>query len=135
MTPESAVLIGSQSSADSAPVRRRIARVDGRSKAARRVKELVADYERRLGRIDIRGTPTIYATALRLAEIETIAEGQRAAALRHEPVDLVGLIRLENAARRLKIDLGLEGCPEPPPPPTLQELERQHRQKQQEATP
>jgi hypothetical protein len=91
-------------------------RVDGRSKVARRVRQLIGDYTARLHLIliDKRYQPTLYATALKLAELETLAEEKRAAALRGEAVDLAGLIRLENTARRLKIDLGLEGPPEQP---------------------
>jgi hypothetical protein len=117
---ESMPSIAARSGADTAPLVRR-KRVDGRTKAARRVRQLLADYERRLHLIDIRLNPAVYATALKLAEMETLAEEHRGAALRHEPVDLAGLIRLENAARRLKVDLGLEGPPPPPPPPSLDE--------------
>jgi hypothetical protein len=105
--------------------RRRIKRIDGRTKAARRVKQLIADYTRRLGLIliDKRYDGTLYANVLRLAEMETLAETMRAAALNGEAVDIAGgLIRIENAVRRLKMDLGLEKPPPPPPSPaTLDE--------------
>jgi hypothetical protein len=100
-------------------------RYDGRSKPARRIQQLLADYERRLS---IRFTPALYATALKLAELETLAEMQRSAAVRGEAVDLAGLIRLENTARRLRADLCLDKPPELPPP-SMAELERRHRQK------
>jgi hypothetical protein len=119
--PFEAAAVVDRSDANSAPLVRR-KRIDGRTKTARRVRELVADYERRLGMIDIRQQPSIYATALRLAELETISEEMRARGLRGEAVDLAGLIRLENTARRLKVDLGLEGPPPPPSALSLSEL-------------
>jgi hypothetical protein len=120
--PSEAAAIVDRSDANSTPLVRR-KRIDGRTKTARRIQELLADYEGRLHLISIRLQPTIYATALKLAELETLAESQRAAALRGEAVDLAGLVRLENAARRLKVDLGLEGPPGPPPlPATLAEM-------------
>jgi hypothetical protein len=70
-----------------------------------------ARYIRRLG--DVANDPTVRGDIARLAEMETLAEDQRAAALRHEPVDLIGLNRLENTARRLRIALGLDKPPEP----------------------
>lgn len=120
--PPEAVAIADRSNTNSAPLTRR-KRIDGRTKTARRIQQLLADYETRLHLIDIRQQPTIYTTALKLAELETLAETQRATALRGEAIDLDGLVRLENAARRLKVDLGLEGPPPPPPlPATLAEM-------------
>ena len=119
--PLEAVAVADRSDTNSTPLVRR-KRIDGRTKTARRIQQLLADYGTRLHLIDIRQQPTIYATALKLAELETLAETQRAAALRGEAVDLDGLVRLENAARRLKVDLGLEGPPPPPPLKTLEEL-------------
>jgi hypothetical protein len=102
-------------------------RVDGRSKAARRIKQLTTSYVWRLG--DVANDPTVRGDIARLAEMETLAEDRRAAALRHEPVDLIGLNRLENTARRLRIALGLDGLPPPPPPMTLEQyLEMKQRE-------
>jgi hypothetical protein len=97
-------------------------RTDGRTKLGRRAAQLLADYTRRLGGVTPASDPTIYAAAVRLAELETLAESQRASAIRGDAVDMVGLIRLENVARRMKLDLGLAGPPPPPPLPTLDEL-------------
>jgi hypothetical protein len=120
--PLEATAVAYRSGTNSAPLIRR-KRIDGRTKTARRIAELLADYASRLHLPSTKVKPTIHATALRLAELETLAETQRAAALRGEAVDLDGLVRLENAARRLKVDLGLEGPPPPPPlPATLAEM-------------
>jgi hypothetical protein len=120
--PLEATAIADRSGTTSAPLIRR-KRIDGRTKTARRIAELLADYASRLHLPSTKVKPTIHATGLRLAELETLAESQRAAALRGESVDLDGLVRLENASRRLKVDLGLEGPPPPPPlPATLDEM-------------
>ena len=112
--------IPSRSSGDTAPVRRRLARVDGRSKAARRVKALIRAYSERLNNT---ADALIQADVARLAECETLCEQLRAQALRGEPTDLLGLNRLEGTARRLRTALGLNA---PPPeqklPGTLEEL-------------
>ena len=112
--------IASRSSGDTAPVRRRLARVDGRSKAARRVKALIRAYNERLNNT---ADVLIQADVARLAECETLCEQLRAQALRGEPTDLLGLNRLEGTARRLRTALGLNA---PPPeqklPGTLEEL-------------
>jgi hypothetical protein len=119
--------IASRSHGDTAPTRRRIARIDGRSRSARRIKQLTTSYIRRLG--DVGNDPTVRGDIARLAEMETLAENQRAAALRREPIDLIGLNRLENTARRLRIALGLDGLPPPPPPMTLEQyLEMKQRE-------
>ena len=119
--PLEAAAIADRSDANATPLVRR-KRIDGRTKTARRIQQLLADYQTRLHVIDICQQPTTYATALKLAELETLCETQRAAALRGEPVDMNGLVRLENAARRLKVDLGLEGPPPPPSELSLSEL-------------
>jgi hypothetical protein len=113
--------ISSGSDAGSTSIKRR-KRVDGRTSAARRVKQLVVGYSARLG--TVAADPTVSADILRLAETEVLCEDRRAAALRREPVDLAALNRLENTARRLRISLGLVGPPPPAPPMTLEEYER-----------
>src|SRR6516162_10084887 len=110
--------IATRSSADTAPVRRRLARVDGRSKAARRVKALIRAYSERLNNT---ADALIQADVARLAECETLCEQLRAQALRGEPTDLLGLNRLEGTARRLRVALHLDGLP-PERIPTLREL-------------
>ncbi len=99
-------------------VSRRNPRLDGRSRVARRIRQLVAEYNRRLG--DAANDSMVRADIVRLAETEALIEDQRACALRHEPVDLAVLTRLENAARRWRRSLGLDGLPPEPPPPTLE---------------
>jgi hypothetical protein len=96
-------------------------RLDRRLKTARRAAELVMDYMRRLG-ITPTSEPAIHSTCTRLAELVAIGEAQRAQLIRGESVDLLGLIRLENSARRLMRDLGIAGPPPPPPLPSLAEL-------------
>jgi hypothetical protein len=113
--------IATRSSADTAPVRRRLARIDGRSKAARRVKALIRAYSERLNST---ADALIQADILRLAECETLCEQLRAQALRGEPVDLLGLNRLEGTARRLRAALGLNAPPRPELP-TLDQMLRE----------
>jgi len=110
--------IASRSSGDTAPVHRRLARVDGRSKAARRVKALIRAYSERL---NITADALIQADIVRLAECEVLCEQLRAQALRGESVDLLSLNRLEGTARRLRVALHLDGLP-PERIPTLREL-------------
>lgn len=120
-------MIPPRSSPDSVPTGHRNKRIDGRSRQARRIKELVSSYAKRLG--ETAGDPVIHANIVRLAEMEAICEDQRAVALRHEPIDLAALTRLQNAARRLRIALGLDGLPPPPPPMTLEQyLEMKQRE-------
>ena len=97
--------------------------IDGRTRLARRIRKLAAGYARRLG--DAANDPIVRSDVLRLAETEVIAEDQRAAALRREATaDLAELTRLQNAARRLRRALNLDGLPPPPPPMTLEEYAR-----------
>ena len=83
--PQNASAIPSQYSADIAPVRRRIVRVDCRSNAARRVKQLISAYGRRLG--DLAADPIVAADIAKLAEHEALAENLRGHALNRLPVD------------------------------------------------
>ena len=85
---------------------------------ARRIKQLVAGYTARLGdAVD----PTVYSDVRRLAELEALTEDRRQAALRHEPIDLATLVRLEGVARRLRRSL-LDTQPSEPALPSLTEL-------------
>ena len=113
--------IATRSSADTAPVRRRLARIDGRSKAGRRVKALIRAYNERLNNT---ADVLIQADVARLAECETLCEQLRAQALRGEPTDLLGLNRLEGTARRLRAALGLNAPPQPELP-TLDQMLRE----------
>jgi hypothetical protein len=89
-------------------------RIDGRSKTARRARDLFADYAVRLAHehgVEINDNPSIYALVLKLSELETLCEEKRAAALRGEAVDLANLVRLEGIARRIRKSLDLDGYP------------------------
>jgi hypothetical protein len=84
----------SQSSADAAPMRRRIKRVDGRTKHARRIRTLIATYSEQLG--DYADTDRIRRTA----ELVVIAEDLRERQLNGEPVDLAELFKAEGVSER-----------------------------------
>jgi hypothetical protein len=102
MTLESAILVASGSDVGNAPPRRRIQRIDGRSRQARRIKALIASYTARLGgHVD----PD---RVRRCAELVQIAEDMRAAALRGEPVDASLLFKCEGYADRALRMLGLD---------------------------
>jgi|SRR6516225_11691481 len=107
--------------ADRAPIRRR-RRIDGRTKTARRVRQLVADYSKRLG--EIAADSIVAADIAKLAEHEALAEDLRGAALRRETIDRVVLNDHERYARRLRVSLGLDRPPEPPLPPSYQDWKR-----------
>jgi hypothetical protein len=94
-------------------------RYDGRTALGRRIKELLRGYLARIG--DAASDPTVYADACRLCEVQAISEDRRAALIRHEPVDLAGLNRLENTRRRLAMALGVAGPPPPPKPMSLEQ--------------
>jgi hypothetical protein len=100
---------------DSSPAGRRNKRVDGRTKTARRVKQLVAGYSRRLGGLAC--DPVVHTDVVKLAEHEAVAEELRGCLLRHEPIDHAVLNQQERAVRRLRTALALDRLPEPPPPP------------------
>jgi hypothetical protein len=91
-------------------------RLDGRSVAARHVKQLLLAYTARLGAtID----PCVLADIRRLSELEALCASYRNAALRQEPIDPAILVRLEGRTQRLRKALNLDGPPPPPPPMTL----------------
>ena len=91
---------------DTAPMVRRIGRVDGRSKAAKRVKELAASYIARLGgrKVD---AATLVAVR-KAAELAALAEELRGRALRGEAVDLGEMVKVEGVAGRAARALGLD---------------------------
>jgi hypothetical protein len=99
------------SSGDVRPVRRRLARIDGRSQAARRVKTLIAGYRKAIGAPA--DEPFVAVKVAELAETQTIVEAMRASALRGEHVDHKSLNRLQNTASRLRKHLGLSGLDQP----------------------
>jgi hypothetical protein len=90
--------------ADAVPRKRRrrapsIARVDRRTKLARRVRDLATSYTHFFGN-DAGLTPILRADILRAAELTALAEAARGAALRAGTVDIESLARLEGAADR-----------------------------------
>ena len=101
----SAAEMASRSPADSAPVRRRIARVDGRSRAALAVKARLAGYDARLGPAADAVEMAARQTA---AELAVIADDLRAAQLRGEPVDPNALAKAQGYADRAERSLGLD---------------------------
>jgi hypothetical protein len=104
---ENAAPIASQRAAKVGKVMRRIARVDGRIRAARRVKALVAAYTAACS--GAASDATTAAKILKAAELVALAETMRAAALRGDKgADALALVRLEGIARRAVADLGIE---------------------------
>ena len=97
----------SRSEADIAPARRRLARIDGRSRQARRIKTLMASYRERLG------DNVEPDRVRRCAELVAIAEDLRAAKLRGEAVDPNELFKCEGYADRAVRALGLDRPREP----------------------
>ena len=91
---------------DTVPTARRIARVDGRSKAAKRVKELAASYIARLGGRNV--DAATLAAIQKAAELAALAEELRGRALRGEAVDLGEMVKVEGVADRAARALGLD---------------------------
>lgn len=112
--PLDAVAIAERSNANSTPLVRR-KRIDGRTKTARRIRQLAAEYAARLGHVA--SNPAVAADIQQLSELQALCEDRRGAALRCEPVDLEILNRIESRAYRLRVALGVAGPPPPPPPP------------------
>jgi hypothetical protein len=107
---ENTAAMPSRSAPDSAPVRRRIVRIDGRSRAALAVKARLASYDARLGT-----AADAVETAARLtaAELAAIADDLRAARLRGETVDPNELDKAQLRADRAERRLGLDRKREP----------------------
>jgi hypothetical protein len=104
---ENAAAMAPRSAADTAPVRRRIKRVDGRSRAALRVKARLASYAERLGA----AADAVALTERRkAAELAVVADDLRAARLRGEPVDLNELHKAQGYADRAERALGLDNA-------------------------
>jgi hypothetical protein len=100
---ESTAPINSKLDGKAGRVTRRIARIDGRSRSARRIKALVAAYTAAL---DGAADATVAAKILKAAELTALCEQLRAAALRGEAVDPLALIRFEGVADRAVRQLG-----------------------------
>src|SRR5271169_1501246 len=126
--PFDAVVIADRSGTRSPPLVRR-KRIDGRTTVGRRVKQLAAEYSARLG--DAAASPIVEADIMQLAELQALTEDWRGRALRHEPVDIEILNRIESRAHRLRVALGVAGPPPAPPPPPLES----YKQRKHEATP
>jgi hypothetical protein len=90
---------------DSAVIVRRCVRVDGRSKAAKRVKALAAGYTARLGGGADAAT---LAAVQKAAELGALAEELRGKALRGEGAALSEVLKLEGVADRAVRALGLD---------------------------
>jgi hypothetical protein len=105
-----ATLIAGQTAANSGPTRRRIARIDQRTKPALQVKAKVAAYTARLG-----GTAdaVLLAACHKAAELAVIAEGLRAKQLRGDSVDLSEMAKAQGLADRAERALGLDRKREP----------------------
>jgi hypothetical protein len=97
-------------------------RLDGRSRTARHIKQLVSSYSTRLG--DVATEPTVAADIRRLGELEALCASYGSAALHRDPgADLSVVVRLEGVCRRLRRTLGLDNTPTSEAPlPSLQEL-------------
>jgi len=93
---------------------RRIARVDGRSKAAKRVKELAAGYIAQLGG-GVADAATL-AAVQKAAELAAVAEELRGRALRGESVDLGEMVKVQGIADRAirALDLDRKRAPAGP---------------------
>jgi hypothetical protein len=104
--------IAGRLTADSPPVRRRIVRIDGRSKPAKRAKQLAAGFIARLGGGD--ADIAMKAAVQKAAELAAVAEELRGRALRGESVDLGELVRVEGIADRALRAIGIT----PGKPPT-----------------
>jgi hypothetical protein len=98
------LLVARSNSDRPALVRRK--RLDGRTKAARETKRLIAQYSRQLG-MTARNSG-VRAEIVRLAETEVVISDRRAAVLRGELVDLAAVVRLQNIAIRLRRALRLD---------------------------
>ncbi len=103
-----AMELAPRSLTDTAPMVRRIVRVDGRSKAAKRAKELAASFVAQLGKAAADGGAAALAAVRKAAELVVVAEVLRARALRGETVDLSELVKVEGIADRAVRALGLD---------------------------
>jgi hypothetical protein len=98
-------LLVARSNGDRPPLVRR-KRVDGRTKAAKETKRLIAQYSAQLGAAA--ADPLVRFDIARLAETEVVIADRRAAVLRRELVDLAAVVRLQNIAIRLRRALRLD---------------------------
>jgi hypothetical protein len=112
----------SGSSGDTRKTLKRWRRLDGRLRAAKRIKGLTAQYRRAIGTAAKK--PLWLARVRELAEYQVLVEEMRGALLRGEHVDILALNRLTNTLRRLRDSLGLDGAPPPPPEPTFADVLR-----------
>lgn len=101
---ENAAAMATQSPADATPMRRQIVRIDGRSKASKRAKQLARCFAAAIG--NVTDTATM-ARIERAAELATLGEQMRGRALRGAEVDLGLLLRIEGLADRAVRALGI----------------------------
>jgi hypothetical protein len=88
-------------------MKRRLQRVDGRSRASRRIKSLEKAYRAAIG--EAADAPFMAEKVKTLAELSTLCDALRGAALRGEHIDYLALNRLENSVARLRAEIGLGG--------------------------
>jgi hypothetical protein len=84
---------------------RRVRGVDGRSAVMRRRRDLISMYVAALGN---QITDSKMVEIVRAADLVAAAETQRALSLRGQPIDVLGLVRLENLAARAVKALGIK---------------------------
>jgi len=113
--------IAARKLADTAPMVRRSRagslRFDGRSRTARRVKELAAGYIAQLGGGDV--DAATLAAVKKAAELVVVAEKLRGRALRGESIDLSEMVKVQGVADRAVRALGIK--PGKPVLPSLAE--------------
>lgn len=100
---------------DARSYRRRIVRIDGRSRTYQAIKYRVHQYSRAIGKAA--SDPLMRSRIVELAELEVLTSELRAAGLRGEKVnnfDLYQLSRLGNSCVRLRESLGLNADPSAP---------------------
>lgn len=90
-----------------------IAGLDGRTTAARRVRDLAVTYTAALGGIV---DPMERELILKAAQLNVAAEDMRRRSLQGEPVDIASLVKLENLASRAVRSLNLSGKRSTPAP-------------------
>jgi hypothetical protein len=116
-SPGDSAPIGTRSSA----VRPRVAGLDGRGRAAKRLRIIAADMEAQL---PAPLTDAMRALMTRAAELALAAELARGKLVRGEAVAIAEVVKLENLAARAWRDLHHRAAAAKPAGPTLQEYLR-----------
>jgi hypothetical protein len=100
--------------------RRERQRYNGNSPEHYRVKALAGALRAQLGDVVI--DPVTAAAIGRAAELLTVAEQIRGQRLRGEAVSVEDIVKIENAARRAVVDLGIKPAVERDVSPTLNDI-------------